>query len=861
MRKVLVIVALLLILANYGSGTILSGWDTLHPEFNFPLYFQRIIFGVWQGTYGLGAVSAQAHAAEIPRMLFYFPLSFVLPADFLRYAGIFAALIIGPLGIYEFVGGMGEERDLRPSFAKAVEGKDLKLAGFLAGLFYLLNLGTLQHFVFPLEMFATGYAAIPWLFYLGATYFKTGRKKTLAVFALVTFLAAPMAHTPTLWFAYLLELTIFVGGLALTVDRQGRKRGAVLLSLTVLVNTFWLLPSLYFIANHGSEVVNSQISRQFSPLAIAVGKEFGNIPDTLTLKNYYFDWERYDTKSNGFVPVLGAWLGHLDSFPVKAIQGLLLGVMGLGALRALGDLRKKETAALIPVLLVAFFFVADNIWGVGAIWEKLAANWPMFQEALRFPFTKFSLFIMLGEAVFFGIGAEKLKKRLGELGVLAVMGGALIILMWPAFTGNLINPGERVAIPGEYFSLFNYLNSQPSGRVAYFPVNTLWGWNYYRWGYEGAGFLWFGLNDPLLNREFDRWNKLNEQSYQELSQAVYAKNPAAFKTVLTKYQIRYLVVDGNVVDPSAPKSLFFPETEDLFARTGTIKEIRDIGDIKIYENQNAGPVAFQVSATKTAEQPAVRYSGFSARTEEIVSADGENASSKLYLPNLPQKDSYLVTAETQNLSGQPFLFWAENLQTDRADMRAYLPGGSATVRSSFVIPPGAFDGRGYYFHFDNPKLGREVAQNKLLGAKVYRISLSSVPEVVLQGPSLQVEHPNPTEYDVAAGKGFAGVGGDEGNPETIVLGEAYEPGWQAFFVDSQTPGWLAPFLGQKLTSHRIINGWENGWTVTNGEWPMNHEHDVIKILFLPQYLEFLGMFLTGTVLLFVFIVYGKNRNY
>ena len=73
------LITLFLCAVNYKAGTILSGWDTLHPEFNFTLYFKRIFFGVWQEHQGLGAVASQAHPAEMVRMLLYWPLSFVVP--------------------------------------------------------------------------------------------------------------------------------------------------------------------------------------------------------------------------------------------------------------------------------------------------------------------------------------------------------------------------------------------------------------------------------------------------------------------------------------------------------------------------------------------------------------------------------------------------------------------------------------------------------------------------------------------------------------------------------------------------------------------------------------------------------------
>lgn len=99
----LVIVCLFLAARNYQPGTWLSGWDTLHAEFNFSLYFKRILSGIWQEHQGLGAVASQAHPAEIVRMFLYYPLSLLLPQSLMRYGYFFLTLILGPLGIYYFL--------------------------------------------------------------------------------------------------------------------------------------------------------------------------------------------------------------------------------------------------------------------------------------------------------------------------------------------------------------------------------------------------------------------------------------------------------------------------------------------------------------------------------------------------------------------------------------------------------------------------------------------------------------------------------------------------------------------------------------------------------------------------------------
>src|SRR3989344_3018993 len=299
---ILILLSIVLAIVNYKSGTILSGWDTLHPEFNFPEYFKRILFGVWQEHQGLGALSSQAHPSELPRMLLYYPLSFILPLSFLRYSYFFITLILGPLGMYFFI-KKGVLKD---------DSIQNKIASFGGALFYLFNLGTIQHFFVPLEMFATHFATLPWLF----------------LFAVFTFFSASIAHTSTLWFTYFLSLLLFL----FTYNFINRKkeikiRSFKIILITLLINAFWLLPNLYFILNQGSQISNSKINALFTEEAFANNKLFGVIPDILILKNFLFNWSAYI--GNGeFGPLLKVWINHLQQ-PIVLVIGYGLSLIAL----------------------------------------------------------------------------------------------------------------------------------------------------------------------------------------------------------------------------------------------------------------------------------------------------------------------------------------------------------------------------------------------------------------------------------------------------------------------------------------------------------------------------------------------------
>jgi hypothetical protein len=250
---VLLSLTLVLIVKNYTFGTFLSGWDTLHPEFNFSLNFQRVIFGVFRENQGLGAVAIHSHIADLPRILILYFFHFFTPLSFLRYLYIFLMLAIGPLGFYFF------------ALKYLVKNK---VGAFLGALFYLLNLGTLQTFFVPFEMFATQYGFLPWLFLFAFNIFSEKEKaKNVIIFSILTLFSAPMAYAATLWYLYFSALILFCVALFilnLNKKKEFIKNSLLILGLTLGINLFWLLPNIYAVLTQGQYIGAANINRLFS---------------------------------------------------------------------------------------------------------------------------------------------------------------------------------------------------------------------------------------------------------------------------------------------------------------------------------------------------------------------------------------------------------------------------------------------------------------------------------------------------------------------------------------------------------------------------------------------------------------------
>lgn len=559
--------------------TWLSGWDTLHPEFNFGLAFERLFFGVFRSEQGLGAVAAHSHMADLPGVILLALSSLILPASILRYSFISLCLVVGAVGIFVFI---------KKSLLQ--DAKNSNISAFLGGLFYLFNLGTLQQFYVPFEMFTVQYALLPWLFYFATSFIFQPKKQTLIFFSFATLLSTPMAFASTLWFAFFLSFILYLG----IFLKSQLKRVAVLISLTLAINSFWLLPTAYFVfSGHASAVSSAKVNKIFSQEAFTYNKSYGIFSDTLILWNFLLDWSAYDPQQDNFGYLFTNWRQHLARPGILGIGYFLAGIALAGLIFGMLSRRKVALALILPALLAIIFLINQNppfdvLFGLFR--EKI----PLFGEAMRFPFTKFSIIFMFALACFFALGQKFLYSvvtRISSLKLSKILISIQLVLfpllfliyMWPAFTGDFISKKIQVVIPQEYFDMFDWFDNEPDGRVATFPVNSFWGWVYYKWGFQGAQFISFGIKQPIMDRDYDRWNQDNEEYFRQISYAVYSQNIALMEKVLKKYQINYLVLDRNILAPGQDKkALFDDEIESLLASSSQFDLIKKFGEISIY---------------------------------------------------------------------------------------------------------------------------------------------------------------------------------------------------------------------------------------------------------------------------------------
>ncbi len=581
-----------LAIVNYIPGTWLTGWDNLHPEFDFWLNIKRSLFAVWQEYQGLGLLGGMGHATDLLHQVFLWLLSFIVPLNTLRYFYHFLMLFIGAAGAYFLIRSVilvtQSEAWRHPG---SDEDSDLaRMTPFFGALFYILNLGTIQTFYAPFESFIAHFASLPWLLLATILFFRNQTKTNTVLLFITLFLATPQAYIPTLFVVFLIATAILLTPLIISHLHNHTESSSVLFTgakfymLVFFANAFWLLPFLYFTVTNAHVNVEAKINQMATDTIFLQNKEFGNIQDVMLLKGFWFN--NVDPNRDGnFTFMMQPWRAHLEDPFITAIGYLFFAIIVIGIIQALKT-RKPVLLGFSALFLFSFTMLATNTppfsW-IDMVFRKI----PLFDQAFRFPFTKFSILASLTYSIFFAIGIQKITSLLkGKLLLISYLLSliSLIVFTLPAFQGHLFYEKERLTIPKEYFDLFDFFRKQdPNTRIANFPQHEFWGWNFYRWGYGGSGFLWYGIKQPILDRAFDVWSKTDENYYFEISHALYSKNAKDFLSVLNKYNINWILIDKNIINPSSPKALFSRELKELIKQISDIKPEITFGNIEVYK--------------------------------------------------------------------------------------------------------------------------------------------------------------------------------------------------------------------------------------------------------------------------------------
>lgn len=690
----LFVVELLVFAANYKAGTFLVGWDNLYPELNLLENLKRNVFSVWQEYRGTGVLDGMAHSANLPHTLVVSLLSIFLPLSFVRYAFVF---------LMHFLGGVGCLILLRLLLRnRPVVG----VASTIGALFYMLNLGVVQMFFAPLEVFVIHFAALPWLSFLIYRYLELPSFKNLLLFAGVSLLTLPQAFVPQVFLAYL-SLVFFISLSSLrSLGRLALKRLAVIWAVIILFNSIWSVPYVYSALNNSGVILEAKINQMSSQDVYLKNKERGDLFDVLYLKGFMLDVTEYDDKGKS-VYIMQAWRDFTNNwfFIFSATIFSLLAVIGLA--KGIGT-RYRETNPFVLVFLFCFAVLASNTIPFSWLNNAVRNGIPVLGEAFRFSFTKFVILFALAYSIFLSLGlssiATWLKDEPKRRAFVFLVGVLIFICSLPIFFGNLFHPQIRLDLPKEYLSTVDFFEKQDASRVAILPQPTFWSWRFNDWGYRGSGFLWYGIKQPTLDRAFDPWSRQSENYYWEISQAIYSKNSNLFEKVLEKYGVGWVILDESILNPASEKALHKEELKTLLSSNKFTLE-KEEGKLKIYRVNLETPVNQFVTLANNLPRVSPNYKWGNLDRGYLdlgnyISADGTD----VFFPFrslFTSKDQSNIEFSVED-SGEHYIF-KKKVPSQYSEWKLALPDLSAIeliwvdpndlTKSQVVVPEIMFDGK------------------------------------------------------------------------------------------------------------------------------------------------------------------------
>jgi len=534
---------------NFPKDAFLTGWDNLHPEFNIAESLKRAVFGVWQEHQGLGHVGGHGYAAVLPHTIMIAILGIFFSLNLVRVIFTLLTLLAGALGCYFLIRLLLRSKNLPIQLVVAL----------LGAVFYMVNFATIQQFYIQLEAFIIHFAVLPWLLYLTLSMLHSWTKKKVVLFAFISFIGSTQGFIPPLFVIYFISLSSLLFFYLLSNRTiQSFQKALIIGLITFCVNSYWLLPALQYTLTGSSAFLNSTNNRLSTQGWVDTNDSYGTIDNLSILRG--FPSQSIDSETiSGTKYIFQPWLNHLNSPLVGGIgMGIFL-IICLGVIVFIKNQKPRYHIAFVILIFFMFSLLATQVPILSSV-SKFIQQLPLFKQAFRAGFTKVSIALALYYAVFFAYGAcffiellHKMFRRFDKVNVVSFVGGGLLLCFvlyfsFPIFQGHLFYKKASIAIPPAYFELFSFFDGQQNtDRIALLPQGTHWGWDTYKWGYTGSGFMWFGLPQPILERAFDVWSSVSENYYWELTQVLFSSNVVQLDNIIDKYQIKWVIIDESFI--------------------------------------------------------------------------------------------------------------------------------------------------------------------------------------------------------------------------------------------------------------------------------------------------------------------------
>jgi len=572
----------LVVITNYRVGTWLIGWDSLLPEINIWLNISRSLTAAWQEYQGLGLLGGIGHGSEITRQILLLPFILSLPTSLIRYLWTFAMLLLGPLGVFFWTRQLIKDKLSLSSYF-------VELSALVASLAYLLNLATIQYFFLPLEAFSSFYGFLPWLLMTAVQYLHTPSSKRLWKFAVWSLLATSAFHVQTLFVVYAIVLGFFM--LESWWERGSAQLKPIFTIILVLIgiHSFWLLPVGYFGAFGAQDTLTGKQDMISTPESHLLNKGFGDWFHVFTLQGYWLEY--IDSNDGTHTYLLQTWRSYLQNPIIIVLLSVFSGLCFAGLIALCF---KRNSKSFSWSFIIAFIFTAGMLTAgtgpLGLIFSVFT-QLPLMYQMFRVAFTKWSmvagLLYCLGIGFLIAFVTSSVQEKFKQLVFHTSLSVCLLLILGitlPVFGGQLFYDNIQIQTPAAYQQLFDFFEQQPTQkRILVLPLHTFWGWHVNNWNYRGSGFIWYGIKQPIVDRNFDVWSRTNEEFYQQLQEAMYQKDVKYFSSLIETHDISYLLVDESELTGSGKSLAATTAEQESFLTTIGAKQVFESDFFRVFE--------------------------------------------------------------------------------------------------------------------------------------------------------------------------------------------------------------------------------------------------------------------------------------
>jgi hypothetical protein len=213
--------------------------------------------------------------------------------------------------------------------------------------------------------------------------------------------------------------------------------------------------------------------------------------------------------------------------------------------------------------------------------------------------------------------------------------------------------------------------------------------------------------------------------------------------------------------------------------------------------------------------------------------------------DLPTKYSYYLDVTTRNVHGMPLFM---NIFTSK-ELRNYsytsLPVSSQFQSYPYIIAPGNYFDTGINILMNSISYTKAASANDINDMSIYLIPYSYLSDIVLKKAEIPPAVQSGTPVQTHKNNLYSTTVTIPQAPEdsTLIFSQSYDPGWIAYRDDS-----ALSFFADRIP-HYSVNTWANGWDIKESKNPQT-----IKLIFWPQYLQFIGFGLLIITLIGVCIV-------